>query len=136
MQTLTLAPPRSILHTGSSPLSSHRLHILLFFRSPFSSSSSSSSSSRRTESLRKHNSCDEESKGIKVSVWWDYENCAIPAGVNVYRIANRIVTALRSSGIRGPVSINAFGDMWQMPRTTQEVLISTGICLTHAPNSE
>lgn len=135
MQTLTLAPSRSFLLPASSP----RLRIFLVFRSPFSfssSSPSSPSSSRRTESLRQQNTCDEESKAIKVSVWWDYENCPIPAEVNVYRIANRIVSALRFSGIRGPVSINAFGDMWRMPRITQEALISTGVCLTHAPNSE
>lgn len=127
----TLNPSRSFLCTASSPLSSPRLHLLLFFRSPFSSLSC-----RRTEFLREQNSCDEESKSIKVSVWWDYENCAIPAGANVHRIGNRIVSALRSSGIRGPVTINAFGDMCQISRATQEALVSTGICLTHAPHSE
>lgn len=130
----TLNPSRSFLCTASSPLSSPRLHLLLFFRSPFSSFSSLSC--RRTEFLREQNSCDEESKSIKVSVWWDYENCAIPAGANVHRIGNRIVSALRSSGIRGPVTINAFADMCQISRATQEALVSTGICLTHAPHSE
>ena len=69
-------------------------------------------------------------------MWWDYDNCALPSGVNAYQIARRILSALRSSGIRGPVSINAFGDMRKMSRSTQEALVSTGICLTHVPRSE
>ncbi|XP_078180242.1 uncharacterized protein LOC144574213 [Carex rostrata] len=131
MQSLTLAPLRSLL-TASSPLLSAGLR-LLFFRSPFSSSSSSSSS-HRSESQQ--NSCDEESKSIRTSVWWDYENCSIPDGVNAYRISNRILSVLRSNGIRGPVSINAFGNMCQdIPHATREALISTGICIIHVPDS-
>ncbi|OVA03330.1 NYN domain [Macleaya cordata] len=91
----------------------------------FSSSSSSSSSSWRHH--------DEESKNVKVSVWWDFENCQIPVGVNVVKVAQRITSALRSNGIKGPITITAFGDVLQLSRSNQEALSSTGICLSHVP---
>lgn len=72
---------------------------------------------------------------MKITVWWDFENCNIPVGVNPHRVGNRIITAIRSSGIKGPVTINAFGDVSQLPRATQEALTSTGISLTHVPHS-
>ncbi|XP_008781423.2 uncharacterized protein LOC103701216 [Phoenix dactylifera] len=104
-------PPSSL---SPSPSSSH----------PFSSTSSSS--------RRNH---EEESRNVKVSVWWDFENCNIPVGVNVFRVANRITSALRSTGIKGPVTITAFGDVAQLSRATQEALTSTGVCLNHVPHS-
>jgi hypothetical protein len=51
---------------------------------------------------------------VRVSVWWDFENCHIPNGVNVHRVAPRVAAALRAAGIRGPLSITAFGDMLQL----------------------
>ncbi|XP_078150206.1 uncharacterized protein LOC144545515 [Carex rostrata] len=127
MQTLTVARSRSLLLPASSPLSWPRLHLI--FRSHFSSFSSS----RRTESLAQN--CWDD--GSNVSVWWDYKNCSIPTGVDADQIADRIITALRFSGIRGPVSINAFGDIGhKMSYATQDALTTSGITLVHFPHSE
>ncbi|KAF6163380.1 hypothetical protein GIB67_029229 [Kingdonia uniflora] len=76
----------------------------------------------------------EESKQVKVSVWWDFENCSIPSGANVFKIKQRITSALRINRIRGPISITAFGDMMQLSRASQEALFNTGVCLNHIPN--
>lgn len=71
---------------------------------------------------------------MKVSVWWDFENCNIPAGVNVFKIAHSITAAVRANGIKGPLQITAFGDVSQLARSNQEALSSTGINLAHIPN--
>ncbi|PKA47002.1 hypothetical protein AXF42_Ash011676 [Apostasia shenzhenica] len=86
-----------------------------------------------TSSFHSRRNHDEENRNVKISAWWDFENCGIPLGVNVHRVANRITWALRSSGIKGPVTITAFGDVAQLSRSTQEALTSTGVCLTHVP---
>ncbi|KAF9666032.1 hypothetical protein SADUNF_Sadunf16G0186700 [Salix dunnii] len=75
-----------------------------------------------------------DSKNVRVSVWWDIENCSVPSGVNVFRVAQAITTALRGNGIKGPVQITAFGDVLQLSRANQEALSSTGINLAHIPN--
>ncbi|XP_031500988.1 uncharacterized protein LOC116264751 isoform X2 [Nymphaea colorata] len=75
----------------------------------------------------------DEGRDVKVSVWWDFENCSVPAGVSVRRVAQRITSALRASGIRGPVTITAFGDTAQLSRSAQEALNATGVGLTHVP---
>ncbi|XP_022928095.1 uncharacterized protein LOC111434983 isoform X1 [Cucurbita moschata] len=95
--------------------------VLLLGLSQFSTSSSS---------LRRH---DEESRNVRVSVWWDFENCNIPAGVNVFKVAHLITAAVRANGIKGPLQITAFGDILQLSRANQEALSSTGISLTHIP---
>ncbi|XP_078160801.1 uncharacterized protein LOC144556172 isoform X2 [Carex rostrata] len=116
MQTLTVARSRSLLLSRG----------LSFFVIPPPPPPPLLSSSQ--------NCCAE---GSNVSVWWDYENCSIPAGVDEDQISDRIVSALRSNGISGPVSINAFGDIGnKMPCATQEALSSTGISLVHFPPSE
>nr|XP_010910577.3 uncharacterized protein LOC105036511 [Elaeis guineensis] len=101
--------------------------------SPPSPSSSSHPFSSSSSSSRRHH--EGESRNVKVSVWWDFENCNIPVGVNVFRVASRITSALRSTGIKGPVTITAFGDVVQLSRATQEALTSTGVCLNHVPRS-
>ncbi|CAN6352964.1 unnamed protein product [Urochloa humidicola] len=78
---------------------------------------------------------DEESRVVRVSVWWDFENCHLPTGVNVCRVAPRVSAALRAAGIRGPLSITAFGDVLQLARSSQEALASTGISISHIPRS-
>ncbi|KAM0905308.1 hypothetical protein ACQ4PT_017484 [Festuca glaucescens] len=78
---------------------------------------------------------DEESKTVKVSVWWDFENCAVPQNVNVCRVAQRVSAALRAAGVRGPLSITAFGDVQQLSRGTQEALAATGVAISHVPSS-
>ena len=78
---------------------------------------------------------DEESRAVRVSVWWDFENCHIPNGVNVCRVAPRVSAALRAAGIRGPLSITAFGDVLQLARSSQEALAATGVSISHVPRS-
>ncbi|KAL3721541.1 hypothetical protein ACJRO7_033955 [Eucalyptus globulus] len=77
---------------------------------------------------------DDRSRGVRVSVWWDFENCNLPAGVNVFKVAASIAAAVRASGIRGPIQITAFGDVLQLSRSRQEALSATGINMTHVPN--
>lgn len=67
-------------------------------------------------------------------MWWDFENCNLPAGVNVFKVAHTITAAVRTNGIKGPVTITAFGDILQLSRVNQEALSSTGINLTHIPH--
>ncbi|XP_039125005.1 uncharacterized protein LOC120261257 [Dioscorea cayenensis subsp. rotundata] len=127
MQTLALRAPLTRLHSLRPKL--------LFF---YSTSADDPPHRRRPESYhsssvrRQH---EEESRSVRVTVWWDFENCSIPNGVNVFRVAQRITSVLRSNGIKGPVTINAFGDVAQLSRATQEALTSTGVCLTHVPHS-
>ncbi|WOL15533.1 hypothetical protein Cni_G24314 [Canna indica] len=85
-------------------------------------------------SSRKHD--EEHSKKLEIQVFWDFENCNIPDGVNVFRVAHRIKTALLSKGIDGPVTITAFGDVSQLSRNSQIALISTGVHLSHVPNGK
>ncbi|XP_074264298.1 uncharacterized protein LOC141586826 [Silene latifolia] len=105
------------------------------FISLFSTSSPSSSphynSSSSSLSSRRH---DEESRSVRVSVWWDIENCGVPSGVNVFKIAQSITSAVRANGIKGPVQITAFGDILCLNRSNQEALSSTGVNLIHIPN--
>lgn len=129
--------PKTLLFlaTSSSSFSSHFLSSnsslnkgVLHFSSSSTSSSSSSSSSWRSH--------DEERRSVKVSVWWDFENCQIPNGVNVIKVAQRITSALRSNGIKGPIAITAFGDVMQLSRSNQEALSATGISLYHVPRGK
>lgn len=71
---------------------------------------------------------------MRVSVWWDFENCNIPLNNNAFRVAQCITNAVRANGIKGPIQITAFGDVMQISRTNQEALSSTGINLTHVPS--
>ncbi|XP_061943524.1 uncharacterized protein LOC133667858 [Populus nigra] len=81
-----------------------------------------------------HSHFHSESKSVRVSVWWDFENCHLPSGVNVYRVSQAITAAVRGNGIKGPIQITAFGDVLQLSRANQEALSSTGINLAHIPN--
>ncbi|KAI3974666.1 hypothetical protein MKX01_029656 [Papaver californicum] len=134
--------PRSIFifaTSSSSSSSSHLLSLLKRGVSHFSSSPSydpppsspSSSSSEERRMLWKNH--EEERKTVRVSVWWDFENCQVPNGVNVAKVAQRITSALRTNGIKGPVTITAFGDVLQLSRDNQESLSATGISLYHVP---
>lgn len=58
----------------------------------------------------------------------------MPAGVNVFKIAHMITAAVRANGIKGPIQITAFGDIFQLSRTNQEALSSTGVNLAHVPH--
>ncbi|KAI4974839.1 hypothetical protein ZWY2020_048446 [Hordeum vulgare] len=74
---------------------------------------------------------EEESKAVKVSMW----NCHVPQNVNVCRVARRVSAALRAAGVRGPLSITAFGDVLQLSRAAQEALVATGVVISHVPSS-
>ncbi|XP_062204807.1 uncharacterized protein LOC133906807 [Phragmites australis] len=78
---------------------------------------------------------DDESRAVRVSVWWDFENCHLPNGINVLRVAPRVAAALRAAGIRGPLSITAFGDVLQLARSSQEALAATGVSISHVPRN-
>lgn len=67
-------------------------------------------------------------------MWWDFENCSLPAGANVFRASQSITAAIRANGIKGPVQITAFGDVLQLSRSNEEALSSTGINLNHVPH--
>ncbi|KAL5555757.1 hypothetical protein UlMin_037993 [Ulmus minor] len=117
----------TLLSPSSSSSSASPLFLLLQV-SHFSASSHHSSQSH--SSWRRH---DEESRNVRVSVWWDFENCNLPAGVNAIKVAQTITAAIRANGIKGPIEITAFGDMLQLSRTNQVTLSSTGVTLTHIP---
>ncbi|KAJ7945292.1 40S ribosomal protein S10-1 [Quillaja saponaria] len=105
---------------GARQTSNHHLGV-----SRFSTSSHCQSYSRMPE---------EDSRNVRVSVWWDFENCQLPAGVNVFKITNAITAAVRANGIKGAVQITAFGNVMKLSKAYQEGLSSTGINLTHIPN--
>ncbi|VAI29577.1 unnamed protein product [Triticum turgidum subsp. durum] len=94
---------------------------------------SSASEAAGSPGLRRQH--EEESKAVKVSVWWDFENCHVPQNVNVCRVAQRVSAALRAAGVRGPLSITAFGDVVQLSRAAQEALVATGVVISHVPSS-
>uniref|UniRef100_A0A2P2Q4G3 Uncharacterized protein LOC8268001 n=1 Tax=Rhizophora mucronata TaxID=61149 RepID=A0A2P2Q4G3_RHIMU len=121
--SLTFSSYSSSFSSSSSPF---RYSILI---SRFSATSDTTShshfSSRRREG---------DSRNVKVAVWWDFENCHLPAGANVFKVTSAITAALRVNGIKGPTQITAFGDVSQLSRANQSALSSTGINLTHIPN--
>lgn len=75
----------------------------------------------------------EESKAVKVTVWWDIHSCRLPPRVSPGRLGPRVTEALRRAGIRGPVEITAFGDVTTIPRSEQDALNDTGVALSHVP---
>lgn len=78
----------------------------------------------------------DEGRHIRVSVWWDFENCSVPVGVNVHKVSPRITAALRTSGVKGPIAIYAYGDVVQLSRSSQEALVASGIRLNHVPREK
>ncbi|KAK1309882.1 hypothetical protein QJS10_CPA08g00567 [Acorus calamus] len=142
MKTLTLRT--LIINSRHRRLPLQPLHTVLLFHSRaaveetlrrISSSSSSSSPPPSSPSKQKHyHHHDEESKAVKVLVWWDFENCSIPGDVNPSLVGPRIMSALRSNGVRGPVSITAVGDVLRLARQTQEAVSATGVSISHIPS--
>ncbi|KAK6924203.1 NYN domain, MARF1-type [Dillenia turbinata] len=70
------------------------------------------------------------SRNVRVYVWWDFENCSLPTGTNVFKVSQSITAAIRANGIKGPIQITAFGDVLQLSRASQEALSATGIILS------
>lgn len=66
-------------------------------------------------------------------MWWDLRDCSVPDGVNALKVAQNITNAVRANGIKGPVSITAFGDFMQLSRSLQVNLSITGVSLHHIP---
>ncbi|CAJ1974670.1 unnamed protein product [Sphenostylis stenocarpa] len=52
---------------------------------------------------------------------------------DVWDVAPAIMKAVRASGIKGPLQINAFGDVMQLSKSNREALSHTGIYFTHNP---
>jgi hypothetical protein len=77
---------------------------------------------------------DEEGRAIKVTVWWDFVMCRLPPGASPVRFGPRVTAALRGAGIRGPVEINAFGDVSLLSRDEQVALADTGVNISHVPS--
>ncbi|EEF32319.1 conserved hypothetical protein [Ricinus communis] len=127
---MTLKPLTSKTLLFLSPSSSSPFPFCSVIVSHFCTSSSAPTHSPRPWRQRH----TEESRNVKVSVWWDFENCNLPTGVNVFKVAHAITAALRANGIKGPVQITAFGDVFQLSRANQEALSSTGINLAHVPH--
>ncbi|KAK1299705.1 hypothetical protein QJS10_CPB13g01380 [Acorus calamus] len=136
--------PNHQLPPPSTPL--QPLHTVLLFHSRAaveetlrrrSSSSSSSAPPPSSPSKQKrYHHHDEESKAVRVLVWWDFENCSIPSDVNPSLVGPRIMSALRSNGVRGPVSITAVGDVLRLARQTQDALSATGVSISHIPSED
>ncbi|KAJ0266015.1 hypothetical protein HA466_0000840 [Hirschfeldia incana] len=123
-------PSRSLLfHLFSS---STALHPRRFIAVANSFSTAATSSNLSSSSSRRHHH-DEDSRSVKVAVWWDFNNCNLPATANVFKLSQSITGAVRNGGIKGPITITAFGDVLSLPRSNQEALSSTGITLTHVP---
>ncbi|KAI3774430.1 hypothetical protein L1987_48985 [Smallanthus sonchifolius] len=110
--------------TTPPPFFNHEAQTLSHFSTSSPDSSYHSHSRRNPDDVR----------NVRVSVWWDFENCQVPCNVNVYKLTQFITSAVRTVGIKGPIQITAFGDVLQLSRSNQEALSSTGINLTHIPN--
>jgi len=93
----------------------------------FSSSHSSFSSSSSSTSAPNH------SRDVRVSVWWDFQSCAVPDDVEASKVAPAIEKAVRANGIKGPLHITAFGNPHLLPKPNQEALASSGIQVIHIP---
>ncbi|KAL8493349.1 hypothetical protein ACS0TY_024530 [Phlomoides rotata] len=91
-------------------------------------------STQRHQNSMRRNDEEEISRSMRVSVWWDFENCNVPANSSACRVAASITNALRANGIRGPVQITAVGDVMRISKTNQEALSSTGINFAHVPS--
>ncbi|XP_026389206.1 uncharacterized protein LOC113284029 [Papaver somniferum] len=128
--------PKTIFIIPTSHLLSSIYRVSHFSSSPSSISDSHSTVHSPSSSSSSRTNQEEERRNVKASVWWDFENCQVPNGVNVAKIAHRITSALRINGIEGPVSITAFGDVYQLSRANQEALSSTGISLYHVPHGK
>ncbi|KMZ60677.1 hypothetical protein ZOSMA_57G00120 [Zostera marina] len=97
-------------------------------------SSPPSLQTRHSSSESTNRNGEEEGKAVKITVWWDIENCPIPTGVDPYQVAKRITSALRFNGINGPITITAYGNMLQFNPVTCDALFTTGVALKYVPN--
>lgn len=75
-----------------------------------------------------------KSSDVKVSVWWDFDKCCFPADENVVKVAENITSAVRTNGIKGPITINGYGDLLMLSKKNQEAIFPNGISLIHVPH--
>lgn len=73
-----------------------------------------------------------ESRNVKVSVWWDFENC-MPPDADALNVVPTITKAVRANGIKGPLTINAFGDVLRLSEYSHYTLTQSGVHITHIP---
>lgn len=121
MKTLCL---RGLFHAKEHKSLFPSLFIRIYHFSTVSGSASYPNFPRRQE---------EDSRNVRVSVWWDFENCNIPVGVNEFKVTQTITAAIRANGMMGPIQINAFGDVSQLSKSRHKALISTGVLINHVP---
>ncbi|CAJ2668898.1 unnamed protein product [Trifolium pratense] len=72
----------------------------------------------------------------RVSVWWDFDSCGVPSDINFFNVAPSIMGVLRANGIKGPIHIDAYGDVSQLSQIKQEALFLSGIDLHHIPGGK
>lgn len=65
------------------------------------------------------------------SVRWDMKSCPIPGGYDPRLIGQSIKSALEKSGISGPITVTAIGNLKLIPHNVLQELSSTGIALKH-----
>lgn len=111
-----------------------RRHSMSSITPPPHFSSPPSLQTRHSSSESTNRNGEEEGKAVKITVWWDIENCPIPTGVDPYQVAKRITSALRFNGINGPITITAYGNMLQFNPVTCDALFTTGVALKYVPN--
>ncbi|CAN8256776.1 unnamed protein product [Cochlearia groenlandica] len=131
-------PSKSLLFRLSSSSSSaakppRRPPIAVFITNIHYSTFSTTTASSSSSIISRRNQQEEDSRSVRVSVWWDFENCNLTPSANVFKVAQSITSAIRNIGIKGPVTITAFGDVTHLQRSNQDALSSTGITLTHVP---
>ncbi|RZC17717.1 hypothetical protein D0Y65_010453 [Glycine soja] len=49
---------------------------------------------------------------VRVLVWWDFKSFAVPDDVDTLKVAPAIAQAVRANGIKGPIHITAFGNLY------------------------
>jgi hypothetical protein len=70
-----------------------------------------------------------------LGVFWDVDNCAVPAAVLPHSLSGSVLASLRACGYRGPLrTFMAFGDVALMRTATRRQLSATGVLLCDVPS--
>ncbi|XP_039683985.1 uncharacterized protein [Medicago truncatula] len=72
----------------------------------------------------------------RVSVWWDFDSCAVPSDISFLNVAPSIMGVLRANEIKSPICIDTYGDVSQLSKIKQEALFLSGIDLHHIPGGK
>ncbi|XP_010457318.1 PREDICTED: uncharacterized protein LOC104738805 [Camelina sativa] len=65
------------------------------------------------------------------TVFWDITSCPVPAGCDPHRVGPTIRQYLADLGYSGPITINAFGLLTDIPDDVLRAVSSSGIVLNH-----